>query len=90
MLLAPALAPGGSRPGSTQGQASRVGEGGRGGNSERMERPGMLQGGGTLTPPPGSEEGRGLREKLLPLASQWHGRDCPGAPHGGLYLAGSS
>ena len=57
----------------------------------------MLQGSGTLTPPPGSEEGRGLhpcsdglREKLLPIASQWHGRDCPGAPRGGLYLAGSS
>ncbi|KAB0366601.1 hypothetical protein FD754_010757, partial [Muntiacus muntjak] len=44
--------------GSTQGQANRVG--GKGGNSERMERPGMLQGSGTLTPPPGSEEGRGL------------------------------
>ena len=57
----------------------------------------MLKGGGTLTPAPGSEEGRGLqlgsddpREKLLPFASQWHGRDCPGPPHGGLYLAGSS
>lgn len=89
VLLASALAPGGSRPGSHTGPNQPHPGEGRGQGEDRAPR-GCCRAVSTPTPSHGPVERLGgcswvltIQEKsCFLLRSEWHGMDCPGAPRG--------